>query len=91
MRSSHVTAVSTTQGFSRDTLTSSSVLYVLLDIPAGAYTLKIEQTAFAVTEVKGIVFEAGRNTTVDAKLQVASAGTMVEVNASAWANMPPLA
>jgi Carboxypeptidase regulatory-like domain len=36
-----VTAVSTTQGFSRDTLTSSSGLYVLTDLPVGQYNLKI--------------------------------------------------
>ena len=44
-----VTAVSTTQGFSRDTLTSSSGLYVLTDLPAGQYNLKIEQTGFATS------------------------------------------
>ena len=78
-----VTAVSTTQGFSRDTLTSSSGLYVLPDLPAGQYSLKIEQTGFATSEFKGIVLEAGRTTTVDAKLQIAAAGTTVEVNAAA--------
>src|SRR5258707_1350890 len=50
----HVTAVSATQGFSRDTLTDRSGLYVLPDLPAGDYSLKIEQVGFAVSEVKGI-------------------------------------
>jgi hypothetical protein len=78
-----VTAVSATQGFSRDTLSDKSGLYVLPDLPAGDYSLKIEQAGFAISEVKGIVLEAGRTTTVDAKLQIAAAGTMVEVNAAA--------
>ncbi len=79
----HVTALSTTQGFSRDTLTSSSGLYVLPDLPAGEYSLRIEQSGFAATEVKGNIVEAGRITTIDAKLKVAAAGTTVDVNASA--------
>ena len=79
----HVTAVSTTQGFSRDTLTNSSGLYVLTDLPVGQYSLKIEQTGFATSEFNGIVLEAGRTTTVDAKLQIAAGGTTVEVNAAA--------
>ncbi len=78
-----VTALSATQGFSRDTLTSSSGLFVLPNLPAGEYTLKIEQAGFATNEFNGIVLEAGRNTTVDAKLQIAAAGTTVEVNESA--------
>src|ERR1700691_3840556 len=63
----HVNAVSTTQGFTRYTLTDSSGLYVLPDLPAGEYSLKIEQPGFAVNEFKGIVVEAGRTTTMDAK------------------------
>jgi hypothetical protein len=78
-----VSAVSATQGFSRDTITDSRGLYVLPDLPAGEYSLTIGQAGFAVTEVKSIVLEAGRNTTVDAKLEVAAAGTTVDVNASA--------
>jgi len=78
-----VTAVSATQGFSRETLSDKSGLYVLPDLPAGDYSLKIEQVGFAISEVKGIVLEAGRTTTVDARLQIAAAGTMVEVNAAA--------
>jgi hypothetical protein len=78
-----VSAVNAAQGFFRDTITDGSGLYVLPDLPVGEYSLKIEQTGFAVTEVKSVVLEAGRNTTVDAKLQVAAAGTTVDVNASA--------
>jgi hypothetical protein len=78
-----VTAVSATQGFSRDTGTDRSGLYVLPDLPAGEYSLKIEKAGFAISEFNSIVLEAGRTTTVDAKLQIAAAGTMVEVNAAA--------
>jgi hypothetical protein len=47
----HVTAVSAAQGFSRDTLTDRSGLYVLPDLPAGDYSLRIEQAGFAASEV----------------------------------------
>jgi hypothetical protein len=78
-----VTAVSTTQGFSRNTLTDKSGLYLLPDLAAGNYSLKIEQSGFAISEFHGIVLEAGRTTTVDAKLELAAAGATVEVNAAA--------
>jgi hypothetical protein len=78
-----VTAVSIAQGVSRVTASNGSGLYVVPDLPAGAYDLKIEAQGFAAREVKGIVLEAGRNTTVDARLAVANAGTTVEVDASA--------
>ena len=45
-----VTVVSNTQGFSRSTLTSSSGLYVVPDLPVGLYHLKIEQAGFAASE-----------------------------------------
>ena len=77
-----VTATSTTQGVSRTTLTNGSGLYVLSSLSTGIYDLKIEQLGFAATEFKGVVIEAGRNTTVDARLQIASSGATVNVNSS---------
>jgi hypothetical protein len=79
----HVTAVSTTQGIARATVTNNSGLYVLASLPVGTYDLKIEQSGFATGEFKGVVIEAGRDTTIDARLHVASAGSTVDVNASA--------
>ncbi len=78
----HVTAVSSTQGVSHETTTNSSGLYTLPDLPAGPYDLKIEQPGFAVSEFKSVQIEAGRSTTIDAKLKIAQAGSTVEVNAS---------
>jgi hypothetical protein len=78
----HVAAVSTTQGISRTTTTNGSGLYVLPNLPAGTYDLKIEQSGFAASEVKSITIEAGRTTTIDAKLRIASAGATVDVSAT---------
>lgn len=79
----HVTAVNTALGISRSTITNGSGLYVLPDLPVGEYVLTIENSGFATRRVTGIVLRAGQSATVDAELQVASAGTTVEVNANA--------
>jgi hypothetical protein len=78
-----VVALSAAQGVSRDTVTNGSGFYLLSDLPAGSYNLRIEQTGFALSEFKGIELETGHSATIDAKLQIAQAGTTVEVNAAA--------
>ncbi len=78
-----VVALSAAQGVSRDTVTNSSGFYLLSDLPAGSYNLRIEQTGFAPSEFTGIELGAGHSATIDAKLQIAKTGTTVEVNASA--------
>jgi hypothetical protein len=82
LANARVTAVSMAMGVSRETVTNGSGIYVLSNLPAGAYDLKIEVPGFAVQDFKSIVLEAGRNTTVDAKLQIAKAGATVDVNGS---------
>jgi hypothetical protein len=78
----HVTAISATQGTIRDTVSNSSGLYVLPNLPAGVYDLKIEVSGFAASEFKEVMIEAGRTTTVDAKLQIVSASATVNVTSS---------
>lgn len=78
----HISVTSIAQGTQRDTVTNSSGLYAISDLPAGAYSLKIQQPGFADRLFKSVEVQAGRATTVDARLQVASAGATVEVNAS---------
>ena len=79
IRGAHVTAISTGQGISRDAFTDESGLYVLPNLPPGTYELRIEQAGFAPREEHGVALEAGRTTTLDAALQVATAGTTVNV------------
>lgn len=77
-----VTATNTAQGSSRATVTNSSGLYSLPELPVGQYDLKIEQSGFAARDVKGIVIEAGHDSTINAKLAIAGTGTTVEVNST---------
>lgn len=78
-----ILAISKTQGEQHTTATNGSGLFVLPNLPVGAYDLTIEARGFATRTVKGIQIEAGQATTVDAALTVAAAGTTVEVDASA--------
>lgn len=78
-----ITAVNLAQGVSRATTTNASGLFDLADLPAGAYDLKIEDTGFAAREIKNIAITAGHDSTVNAEMAVAAAGTTVEVNANA--------
>ena len=78
-----VVVTETATGVVRETKTNSDGLYVFSDLPDGSYDLRIEAASFAVNEIKGIVTEAGRATTLDAKLQIAVVGTTVNVTEAA--------
>jgi hypothetical protein len=78
-----VAASNTAQGMTRATVTNSSGLYSIADLPAGVWNIRIEQPGFAASEFNGVVLQAGANTTLDVRLQIAKNGTTVNVNASA--------
>lgn len=79
----HVAAVSKATSVSRETMTNADGVYVFPNLPAGSYDLRIEHSGFAASALKDVVLQTGRATTIDAKLQVASVGTTVNVNESA--------
>jgi Carboxypeptidase regulatory-like domain/TonB dependent receptor len=64
---------------SRETTTNSDGLYVLPNMPVGSYAVTIRASGFAASEFKNVVLQAGRVTTVNAELKVASIGTSVTV------------
>ncbi|HEX4312084.1 MAG TPA: TonB-dependent receptor [Acidobacteriaceae bacterium] len=78
----HITAVSLAQGVSRETATNGSGLYSVADLPAGTYNVRIEQPGFAASEFRNVSVEAGNSVTLDARLQIATGGSTVEVNAA---------
>jgi Carboxypeptidase regulatory-like domain len=82
-----VVATDTALGVSRTTVTNSAGLYRLSDLPAGSWTLRVEQSRFAVSEFRNVVIETGKSTTIDAKLQIAASGSTVEVNATSTAEV----
>ncbi len=77
-----VVAVSEATSVSRETATNGNGVYVFPDLPVGTYDLRIEHAGFAAREFKDVVLQAGRATTIDARLQVASQDTAVSVTGS---------
>lgn len=77
-----VTVLNSAQGVSRETKTNGSGLYVVSELPVGTYSLRIGQKGFSTSEVNEVALEAGHTTTIDVKLQIAQAGSTVEVNAT---------
>jgi hypothetical protein len=77
-----VTVLNSAQGVSRETKTNGSGLYVVSELPVGTYSLRIGQKGFSTSEVNDVALEAGHTTTIDVKLQIAQAGSTVEVNAT---------
>ena len=79
----HVVTVSKAQGVSRESSSNADGLYVFANLPVGEYDLKIEASGFAPAEFKEVIVQAGRTTTLDARLQVAGVGTTITVSAGA--------
>ena len=79
----HVTASNLEQGTSHTTVTNSSGLYSIPDLPAGTYDLQVQQPGFAISDFKNVILQAGRDTTIDARLRIAKSGTTVKVDAAA--------
>jgi hypothetical protein len=77
-----MTTVNEATNVSRATTTNGDGLYVLSDLPVGSYTVTIQTNGFATREFKNLVVQAGRTTTVDAELKIASVGTSVTVASS---------
>src|SRR5271166_900281 len=69
----------------RETRTNSDGIYVLPDLPAGKYTVQIAASGLATRKFTDVTLEAGRTTTLDAQLGVASTATTVKVSGEATA------
>jgi outer membrane receptor protein involved in Fe transport len=75
-----ITATNEATGASRDTTSNGDGLYVLPDLAVGSYTVRITASGFATSEYKNTALLAGRVSTVDAELKLASANTNVVVS-----------
>jgi hypothetical protein len=75
-----VTATNAATQAQRETRTNGEGIYVLPDLPAGKYAVQIEASGLAARKFTDVVLEAGRTTTLDAQLGVASMATTVKVS-----------
>jgi hypothetical protein len=80
-----VAALNQSTNVSRETVTNTDGLYVLTDLTPGTYSVSIKASGFSTSEFKGVSLQAGRASTVDAELKVASVGTSVTVAAATGA------
>jgi len=78
-----VSATHLATGVVRQTSSNTDGVYAIPDLPAGSYDVHIEATGFAAREFAAVELEAGRATTLDARLEVASVNSTVHVPALA--------
>jgi Carboxypeptidase regulatory-like domain/TonB dependent receptor len=74
-----VSATHLATGVVRQTSSNTDGVYAIPDLPAGSYDVHIEATGFAAREFAAVELEAGRATTLDARLEVASVNSTVHV------------
>ncbi len=81
--SAEVKATNTATQALRETKTNNEGMFVLPDLPAGKYTVVIAASGLAERKFTDVTLEAGRTTTLDAQLGVASTATTVNVSEEA--------
>lgn len=74
-----VQIVNTQTGAANSTTTDDDGNYEFDDLPAGNYRLQINKSGFAASVIQGVSVGGGGEQTQDAKLQVGSASSTVEV------------
>jgi hypothetical protein len=84
----HVNIKNTDTGFTRDVKTDSAGLYVVPDLPLGAYTITVDSPGFAPVKNSGIHLEAGMEAVVDEHMKPGTVTTEVEVTADASVIQP---
>jgi len=75
-------------GFTKNVKTDTGGLYVVPDLPLGAYTVTVKSTGFGTVKNSGIVIEAGTSAVVDERLKPGTVDTEVEVSADSSVIQP---
>jgi hypothetical protein len=79
----HISATNVGTGVIRETVSNADGLYSISDLGVGAYNIRIEAAGFAASDFKSVQLEAGRASTLDANLKLASVGQTVSVSGAA--------
>jgi hypothetical protein len=80
-----VELVSPDTGLKREVQTGPAGNFSITDLPIGTYDLRVSHEGFRASEVKGIVLFVGQTRTIDAKLEVGTTTSQIEVQAEATA------
>ena len=78
----HVTLTETATGITRTTVTNPAGLYTFAAVPLGTYVVTVEQSGFRTVTSSPIVLTAMKTVMFNAKLEVGSASTKVQVTAA---------
>src|SRR5215469_8592483 len=78
-----VSAVNEETQVAQKTATDRSGEYAVPYLAAGRYTVIVEKSGFSAFKQTGVMVGTGEQVRVDARLQVGSVGTVVEVKADA--------
>lgn len=81
--SASVSVTNDATGFARSVETNSDGLYVVPNLPLGAYTVKITKEGFEAERHTNVVLNAGTEAVIDVQLKVGSVSSTVEVTAGA--------
>lgn len=76
-----VVATNKATGVIRETSTGAEGRYVLVNLPAATYDIRIEAQGFTPREFKDVRLEVGKTTTLDVKLSLPAVGTTITVEA----------
>jgi hypothetical protein len=77
-----VTVTNTGTGRARSAKTNASGEYVVVDLPAGNYSVSVKRAGFEETNVKGIELHVASTAEVNAQLKVGQANEVVTVEAA---------
>ncbi len=80
-----VVATDADTGIAHNTTSSSAGEFLFQDLPLGTYNVAVNVPGFAVAKFDKVEVAAGTTYTLPVKLEISSAGTVIEVNAGAIA------
>jgi hypothetical protein len=74
-----VTAIERATGVTHETVSNGDGVYSIPDLPTALYDVRISASGFAVSEFQGVQLQAGRASTLDTELKLATVGQSVNV------------
>jgi len=75
----HVAATERATGVTHETVSNGDGVYSIPDLPTGVYDVRISASGFAASEFQGVQLQAGRASTLDTELKLATIGQSVNV------------
>ncbi len=78
-----VEAISADTGKQREVLTNDAGVYVIPSLPVGRYTISFAREGFQTLRYEGVELKVGQTATLDAKLELGSVATHIEVKSTA--------